>query len=97
MFLKEIRTIFVSRTQILGPQQMLCPGKRRSSCVRNIVSSFTTILSHCLPLVSSTFTPTHIFERISNSSLNECTGKYGEELSSVDECNVYSTILLFFY
>ena len=45
MFLKEIRNIFVSRTQILCPQQMLCAGKQGNICVHNIVSLFATTLT----------------------------------------------------
>ena len=58
MFLKEIRNIFVSRTQILCPQQMLrARANGGNICVRNIVSSFATALKvstktiRLLPLV----------------------------------------------
>ena len=52
MLLKEMRNIFVSRTQILCPQQMLRGGGRGQTgkhlcppkSVRNIVSSFATTL-----------------------------------------------------
>ena len=39
MFLKEIRNIFGSRTQILCPQLMLPAGKQGNICVRHNVSA----------------------------------------------------------
>ena len=42
---EQRQTFFVSRTQILCPQQMLRAGKRGNICVGNNVSSFARALN----------------------------------------------------